>query len=99
MNKFLSTLGLCKRAGFVINGFDSVKENIKKLKVILISNDISLKTDENIRFYANKFDIRIIKTKYSKDQLGQAINSKPVAIIGILDDGFSKLLINQEVDL
>ena len=46
MDKIYGILGIASKAGKIVSGFDSIQENIKKKKVklIIIANDISEKT-------------------------------------------------------
>ena len=53
MSKTLSTIGLCRRAGKLIYGFDAVVEAVKppgsKVSGVLVTSDLSEKTKKEIR--------------------------------------------------
>ena len=89
---FLSTLGLARRAGKVLHGFDNVIENAQKLDVVFIASDSSSKTVRNIDFILQQFNVKTETINYTKAELGYAIGTKPTGIIGIADSGFTKLL-------
>ncbi|MDR1753856.1 MAG: 50S ribosomal protein L7 [Eubacterium sp.] len=91
MNNILSNLGLCRKAGFLINGFDAViKEALdasSKLAGILVSCDISDKTLKELKFKSKNAEI--IKLSVTKDDIGRVMG-KNIAVIGITDEGFYK---------
>lgn len=90
-DKFLQFLGIAKKAHKIAQGYNKSEEFIKKRKVklIIISNDISDVTLRKFNNYAKKYDIDIIKC-YSSEILGAAIGAKQIGVISILDDGFRK---------
>ncbi len=94
MNKdlFLSTLGLARRAGKLCRGFDSNVENAHIIDTVFLANDCSDRTRENISEIFTELDKQPINVNYSKFELGVAIGTKPVGIIGVTDAGFAKLL-------
>lgn len=89
---FLSTLGLARRAGKLLYGYDSVLENQQKINAVFIASDSSDKTKQNINYIFSKYNLTPETINYTKTELGYAIGTKPVGIIGIADPGFTKLL-------
>lgn len=89
---FLSTLGLARRAGKLCRGFDSNVENAHSVAMVFLANDCSDRTRQSITEIFEEFEIKPITVNYSKSQLGYAIGTKPVGILGITDEGFAKLL-------
>lgn len=96
-DRFLSTLGLARRAGKIVYGFDSVSESVNCIQLIYTASDISERTQRNIDCIVSKKNILIRPLRYTKNELGYSIGTKPVGIIGITDKGFTKLLISKEV--
>lgn len=98
-NDFLKFLGLAKRAGKILEGYNKCEENIKKHEVylIILSEDASENTLNKFLKYGNKYDISVI-IKYSKEDLGKAIGVDEIKIIGVKDKNISEKLIsiNQE---
>lgn len=89
---FLSTLGLARRAGKICRGFDSTVENAHIIEQVFIANDTSKRTHQNIIEIFGELNKTPIFVNYSKNELGYAMGTKPVGIVGITDAGFAKLL-------
>ncbi len=89
---FLSTLGLARRAGKLYYGFDSICENVNDIYTVFIAKDSSERTVKNIAYILYQKNIQCQTINYTKNELGYAIGTKPVGIIGIADSGFTKLL-------
>lgn len=92
MNKFLSTLGLARRAGRLTYGFDMVLSELHKTHLILLAEDTAERTQRNIREAAEECGIPVMNIPYTKESLGVSIGTKPVGIIGVADGGFSASL-------
>ncbi len=97
MSKFLSILGLCKRAGKLSSGFDATINSVKEKKatLIVIADDISAKSEKNIRFEAEKFNIKVIKSTHTIADISHAIGKK-AGIVAILDENFASGLVKAE---
>lgn len=93
MDKFLSLLGLMRRAGKLETGFDAAKESLLKgkCKLILITSDISSKTEKEIRFFAEKPEVnaKIMSISYDAQDMKSAIG-RSVKIISLTDEGFAQ---------
>ena len=85
-NKILNLLGLATRARNIVSGDNAVENalKLKKVKMLIISEEASDKTKKNYKFYANKYNITIIFMG-KIDELSNAIGEKNRAIIGIKD--------------
>ena len=92
-NKFLSTLGLCRRAARLNYGFDMVMAGLHKTDLLLLAKDCSDRTRKNMEEAAKEYSIRLLMLPYTKEDLGAGIGTKPVGIIGITDGGFAKSLV------
>ncbi len=93
MNKFLSTLGLARRAGKLNYGFDMVMAGLGKTYLMLLAADVAPRTCKNAEAAAGDFEIPVVRLAESKEQLGAAIGTKPVGIIGVADRGFAASLL------
>ena len=91
-NPFLTALGLARRAGKLVYGFESCVENANDIQLLFIANDCSKRTQQSIKNIFEKSDTELYSLNYSKNELAYAIGTKPVGIIGIVDSGFTKLL-------
>lgn len=90
MKRFLSTLGLCRRAGKLIYGFDPVCEEIKKPKSkvcgVVAASDISEKTLKEIKFICDRYGIRLFSADADMEEI-KAVLGKRTGVIAILDEG------------
>lgn len=93
-NKFLRFMGLIKRAGRLLEGYNICEEKMKKNKVyfIVMCHDISENTWNKFLNYSNKYKVPIAKLPYSKEELGNAIGAKEIKIIGVADKNMGKKL-------
>ncbi len=92
---FLQCLGLARRAGKLCCGFDSVAEQKHCLNVVFVSQELSARTEKNLIFEIGDKSIKIVHLKYGMSELGYAMGTKPVGIIGVSDKGFAELLIGK----
>ncbi len=88
--KIIGILSICRKAGRLTLGFDTAKESLQnnKAKIILLSEDISPKTEKEIRFHAEKYKTAVFKTTISQEDFYYEIGKK-VGVVTILDDGFA----------
>ena len=90
MNRFLSTLGLCRRAVKLIHGFDAVCDEIKTKKStvcgVVTASDISEKTFKEVNFICEKHGIKVFKSNADMDEI-KTVLGKRTGVIAILDEG------------
>ena len=90
MTRFLSTLGLCRRAGKMIYGFDPVCDEIKSAKSkvcgVALAKDVSEKTLKEITFVCEKYGVKLFQSDADMDEI-KAVLGKRTGIIAILDEG------------
>ncbi len=89
--KIIGLLTICRKAGKMVYGFDSVKESIvdSKAKAVLLASDISPKTAKEIRFFANKTAIDVVQTDIAIKEFEFRIGKK-AGVMGICDEGYAK---------
>ena len=97
-NKFLSFLGLAKRSGNLLDGYNKCEEIIGKKRVYLVifSNEISAKSKEKFTKKCEKLNIPCIDG-FSKEELGSSIGKKEINIVGILDKNMAEKLLSYEL--
>ena len=97
-NKFLSFLGLAKRSGNLLDGYNKCEEIIGKKRVYLVifSNEISAKSKEKFTKKCEKLNIPCIDG-FSKEELGFSIGKKEINIVGILDKNMAEKLLSYEL--
>lgn len=93
----LSTLGLMKKTGCLIVGFDAVKREIEspgsKIKGVALSGDLSAKTKKEVLFLRDKHrpSMNIVVLQADMKQIESVIGKK-TGIAAITDEGFWKSL-------
>lgn len=92
-NKFLQFLGLIKKSGKLVEGYNKCEEAIKKnlLRLIIISTDCSENTKEKFKHYCSKSNIDYIE-RYSKEELGAQLGRDEINILGVADKNMSDKL-------
>lgn len=90
---FLQTLGLCRRAGRAVFGFDTVKQAIfnREAQLVFTAADLSAKTESRLSYICRETGIELIQTAYDIRILGGSIG-KATGIIAVTDAGFATLL-------
>jgi ribosomal protein L7Ae-like RNA K-turn-binding protein len=90
---FLAALGICKRAGKLSFGFETVKcaMQIGQAQVVFSANDLSPKTAKELVFICENLEVEHIKTSYDMKTLGSAIG-KMTGIVAVTDEGFKRSL-------
>jgi len=90
-DKLLSLLGICRKAGKLVHGFDAVcgAVKLKTARLVLISGDISPKTKKEIEFISSKTNIKAITVAITMDDIEQK-TGKRAGVLAILDDGLAK---------
>lgn len=89
----ISTLGLMKKTGSIITGFDaSVRElqaDKSKAVGIALAKDLSEKSKKEIIFMRDKYrsDLKIVTLDSDMEEIGKVLGKK-TGIILILDSGF-----------
>lgn len=98
MNNTLSTLGLCRRAGKLIYGFDAVEAELKKENTavcgVLTASDLSEKSKKEVRFVCAKKDTEVTELAETMDEI-KTVTGKRTGIIAVLDSGLYRSVINK----
>ncbi len=101
MKNSLGTIGLCRRAGKLIFGFDAVKDEISKPKSavsgVVIADDLSEKTIKEVRFVCDKYGVEICKPNVTMDEI-KGVIGKYTGILGILDEGLFRSITKQQLN-
>jgi ribosomal protein L7Ae-like RNA K-turn-binding protein len=88
----LTTLGLCKRAGKLVTGFDSVVSELRKSAGVLIASDLSDKSKKEIAFHCEKAGKKLVEIEHTMDEIAGVLNKK-TGIIAVMDSGLFKSII------
>lgn len=89
-DRLMRFLGLCRRAGFLVWGADSVLKAIRERRALLVlcTADLSENSARDVRFGAEKSDIPLRVLDCTKEELGFAIG-KLCGVIAVTDRGFA----------
>ena len=93
MNKFLSLLGLCKRAGKLAAGEVAAEQAVrgKNAYLLILSEDASKNTKKKFRNSAAYYELPLAEIG-TKEELGRAIGADMRSVIAITEEGFAKKL-------
>ena len=97
-NKLCGLLGIARRSGHILIGFDAVRAALLagKTQLILLASDCSAKTEKELRFAAQDTNCPIVSVEEGKDALATALGlQKPVAVIATDDRGFATAMHKQ----
>lgn len=94
MTSVLSNIGLCRRAGKLVLGFDSVKESIQNDKAfaVFVTSDISPKTKKEVKFIAEKKSVKVYDLPAKISDI-QSLLHKGVAVMAVDDKGLCEMII------
>ncbi len=90
-SKLESLVGLARRAGKVAAGTAAVEEALlkKKARLVLLANDVSPNTQEQIVRLAETVGVSVLKTG-TKRAWGTLFQRKELGVLAILDVNFAK---------
>lgn len=103
-NKFLSLLGMARRANMLSQGRDASVAAVKgrKAKICFISSNASQRLEKEMRTVCEGRETLVIRTPYTMAETGFAVGNKTVGVITVNDEGFkAKMLelLNGQDDL
>jgi ribosomal protein L7Ae-like RNA K-turn-binding protein len=92
-NKVFGVLTMARKAGKLILGFDAVKDTIKAdtAKLVLITADISPKTEKEVRYYCTRYNIDCFTVSFSTEDIYKAVGKKS-GVIAVTDSGLAGLV-------
>ncbi|QOR36021.1 ribosomal L7Ae/L30e/S12e/Gadd45 family protein [Clostridium sp. 'deep sea'] len=90
-DKYYSFLGIIKKTGKIIAGYDTVKDNFNKAKLIILAEDASDKMKQKMLRRCKEHNKELVCYGVSK-QYGRALGIKDSVILAIIDKNFSEVL-------
>lgn len=95
MNKIYSMLGIARKGGKLSIGFDATCLDIRnnKSKLVLIAKNASEKTNNNIQFECDKYDVKFIEFG-EKELIGRCLGKKVVSVLSINDENIVDYILN-----
>ncbi|MBQ8684425.1 MAG: ribosomal L7Ae/L30e/S12e/Gadd45 family protein [Clostridia bacterium] len=94
-NKLAGLLGIARRAGHILIGFDAVRAALLagRTQLILLASDCSPKTEKELRFAAQDKHCPILFIDADKEAVAGALGlQKPVAVVATDDGGFANAM-------
>ena len=90
-NRLSGFLGLCRKAGKMVFGFDMTVEAIQKgtADTVFLSSDCSERTVRNIKRIAEENGTEVFTLPLTMDEIGYAV-AKRAGVLCVCDSGFSK---------
>ena len=94
-DRLLNFLGLCKRAGRLISGADTVAKAAAEHKAILIlaADDLSPNSRKEVAYAAEKYGVPLRQLGRSKEELSFALG-RHCGIAAITDSGFADKILS-----
>ena len=95
-DKFLSYIGISKKAGRTVTGTELTCEAIRngKIRLAVLASDASANTEKRLRNCCEYYGVRFVKCAYGSDLLGKAVGSRGrVASVGLTDEGLAEAAI------
>ena len=89
--KFLSLLGLCRRAGRLVSGQEMVETGIRdgSALLVLVAADASDNTKKRFRDKCTYYEVPFYCV-FSKEKIGAALGYELRAAVAVTDEGFAK---------
>ncbi len=93
-NRLLGFLGLCKRAGRLVSGAETVTKAVteQKARLVLYASDVSENSLKAVLRAAGDQNVPALRLSYTKEELSFSLG-KYCAIICTTDEGFAKKLL------
>lgn len=92
-DRFLQFLGIIKKSGSLVEGYNKCEEiiNKKAIYLVIISEDCSQNTKEKFIRLCDNTNVQYVEA-YTKEQLGMAIGKEQIQILGIKNKNMSDKL-------
>jgi ribosomal protein L7Ae-like RNA K-turn-binding protein len=97
-SRLLSTLGICKKAGRLAEGFDPVAELIKSggAFLVLTAADLSPKSGKEVAYIAQKHGVERIGISATMDGI-RAVLGRRTGILAVADRGLAETVRNTAI--
>ncbi|MDY0277456.1 MAG: ribosomal L7Ae/L30e/S12e/Gadd45 family protein [Acholeplasma sp.] len=91
------TIGLANRARKIVTGTEQTIKNVKngKVKLVIIALDAAINTQKLVNDKCKTYNVEVLSIESSKI-LSDAIGKNNIMVIGVVDDGFRRLILNQK---
>lgn len=95
MNSLLGSLGLCRRAGKLVAGYEPVRDMIRKkeAQLVLCAGGASAKTRKEIEYFTKKYGIELAQLPLSMSEI-EPLFHKRVAVMAITNADLACMVCN-----
>lgn len=100
-NRFLSALGLCRRAGKLTIGADAVCDAVRRgrTELVILASDAAENTKKKVSNCAAYYKKRLYVAKTGKDTLGSRLGREgAVSCAAVCDESFRGMIENTIAD-
>ena len=99
-SKFLMFLGLCMRSGNVVSGEFACEKAIRaqKARLVLLAADASENTRKKFMDLTKQYQVEVMIIIETKQSLGDALGKAQRSVAAVMDEGFSKKLMEMAKD-
>lgn len=96
-NKIYGMIGLSRKSGSLVLGFDLVEEQIKKKKLhlVIFTSDSSEKGRNHLIQLCDAYEVKYLEHG-SKQELGKILNKLEVSFVGIRDKNMAGYIIKHD---
>ena len=96
-NSILNAIGLCKKAGKLVIGAESIDsaQATGTLKLIVVANDAAERTLRRATYHNVRNGIPLARLELTKADIGIILGGRERAIVGITDDGLAGMLLKR----
>jgi ribosomal protein L7Ae-like RNA K-turn-binding protein len=93
LKNITQNLGLCRKAGALVYGFDAVVEAMRKRKAagVFTTADISPKTLKEVHFHAEKHNVKVYEISADMDEI-KAILGKHAGVLAVTNEKLINIL-------
>lgn len=90
-DRLLSLLGICRKAGKLIHGFDAVSEAVRGHTAVLVLTacDLSAKSKKEIEFISAKESVEVISAPVTMSEI-EWKTGKRAGILAVADKGLAE---------
>ena len=98
-DRVLSFLGICKRAGRLLSGADTVSKAVcdGRALLVLAARDLADNSLKGVRRAAEEHGVPLLPLRYTKDELSLALG-RHCGVICVTDAGFADKLLDMLSD-
>lgn len=89
--KFISFLGLARRAGKLLLGLDLLERSRIRIYALVFAEDASEKTVKNAKYHSP--EAVCVETDLTKAEFGRLMGVKETAVAAVTDKGFAEQIL------